>query len=151
MKTFNNYILEARKVRKFNTLPLIQQINKLSRYPYKMDRYYHITNCDNIDSILQNGITTDEIWVTKHKPHPEYNTGCCVELELDGMEVHPDPRWSARDNVYIVNDGIPPERITNVFIYLDDHHIREDELATMVSGKQASKDEIRKLLNKEQT
>lgn len=135
MERYKSYFTENKNLNIFSSLNLKNKVKKLSLYPYNDSLYYHATHKDNYKNIIRSGIKGEEIWVSKGKPIGDYDTGVLFALDLKGIELKPDIRWKASDQVYITTEFISPKRIMRVFDYFDDLDMREDILAIKVYKK----------------
>jgi len=138
MKTFLEHISKDTIINDSNVVEeddvIYKLAKKISKYPYKDNLYYHVTNCNNIDNILQHGLYGEEIWVTKSRPHPDYQNGCLLALNLDDYELKKDPRWVDEHNVFIVLNDIHKDDIVESFKQIPEiHDDREDILAEELS------------------
>jgi hypothetical protein len=122
----------------WDKLPFKEKVKRIAQYPYTKEKYYHVTDEDNISSIISRGIIGEEIWVSKGKP--VYSDGICLELDLKNIRIERDNRWKKSDDVFVALEPIPPKAITKIFLWIDKLKIREDELA--IQFDRASKEEI---------
>jgi len=134
---------------RFQDAPMSDKIDRISKYPYDNNKYYHVTSPDNVESIITKGIQGDEIWVTKGKPWKEYTNGSLIELELNSEDLVRDSRWNDEHGVFVSTKDIPPDSITKVFDWIDTINVREDILANQFSDRdRLNNDDIIKLLNR---
>ncbi len=145
-KYFQYLTLFEKDLNTFSGLSIEDKIQRLSQNPYTKGLYYHVTDPKNMENILRNGFTGEEMWFTKDRPHDEYTGGMLFEVNLSGYNLKPDPRWKDEHKVFISNKEIPPERITRIYKNIDKLDLREDELAVQMNG--ASEDQIRNILLK---
>lgn len=132
----------------FSDLSFEGKIARLATLPYDSSKFYHVTDADNINNIMQNGITGDEVWVSAGKPWKNYINGYCLELDLTDVEKYPDVRWKEEDGIYIINGGIEPDRILKAYEYLDNIDMREDIFADNSTARDLSDEKIGELITK---
>ena len=75
----------------WDSLSTEEKAKRIIKYPYDKNKYYHVTDKNNLKSIMSKGISGDEIWVSKGKP--VYSDGVCLELDLKNINLKPDERW----------------------------------------------------------
>ena len=135
MKSFLQFHTESTKWVMFSDLEYDEKVKRLSTYPYSKDKFYHVTNPSNLKQILKEGLTGEEIWVTKSKPWKNYTDGILLELDLKGFQLFDDNRWVKSAGVKVVTKPIPPTKITKVFEWFESLGEREDRASVIGSEK----------------
>lgn len=138
----------------FSEATMEEKVARLDHNPYHPDRYYHVTSEDSIQGILATGLKAKAcsqaggdcgIWVTKGKPWKEYISGACLELNLDGMELHKDVRWVEEAGTFVSLEDIPASRITRVFDWISEWDTREDRVAVFLT-RRGGREEVEKMV-----
>ena len=137
---------ESKLLKRWKARTFEEKIDSLMKYPYDSELYYHITEPDNVEDILRTGINGEEIWVTKEKPHEEYRTGTLFSLDLRGLELKKDPRWSGKHRVSIVLDQIPVNRIIEIFERLPEINQRTDLMSASIINSNISREKVETLV-----